>query len=152
MVIRSAKKNRLKPLLVGQAPSSETRGKPAFAGRSGARLARLLGMPVASALEPINLLKRFPGKADAKGDLFPIERARRAARRTRLGAGRTVLLAGGNVARAFGVTRFELFAWFELCGTLVAVVPHPSGISHWWNDPSNVRRARRCFRSIARAA
>jgi hypothetical protein len=22
----------------------------------------------------------------------------------------------------------------------VAVIPHPSGVNHWWNDPANRRR------------
>jgi uracil-DNA glycosylase len=35
---------------------------------------------------------------------------------------------------------------------LFAISPHPSGISHFWNSPSNVARARRFWRRLAREA
>jgi hypothetical protein len=32
----------------------------------------------------------------------------------------------------------------------VAILPHPSGVNHWYNDPRNVARARRFLRSALR--
>ena len=63
--------------------------------------------------------------------------------------GRQVLLAGRGVAGAFGVD-LPFFLWAEERGMMVAVVPHPSGVSRWWNDPANERRARRFLRGEAR--
>lgn len=36
--------------------------------------------------------------------------------------------------------------WIEGC--LVLVFPHPSGISHFWNVPSNMERAARAIRGV----
>lgn len=87
--------------------------------------------------ELVNLLRRWPGD-QGKGDAFPIARARRAAGKFKPAG--VVLLAGKRVAEAFGERR-AYFEWFDLRGARAAVIPHPSGISHWWNEPANVARA-----------
>jgi hypothetical protein len=63
-----------------------------------------------------------------------------------------VLLLGRGVATAFGQARRPILQWFDLRGARAAVFPHPSGISHWWNDPRNVARARRFLRALLRRA
>lgn len=86
----------------------------------------------------MNLLAEFPGKS-GKGDAFPIALARARAARMRLGG--EVVLLGRHVARAFGAQGAPFLEWFDLRGAWAAVVPHPSGVNHWWNDPANTNRA-----------
>lgn len=134
-------------VLVGQAPA-RTSSAIAFGGDSGARLARLLGMSLADLLRAVdttNLLPRWPGRsASGKGDSFPLAEARRAAAElaAKEDPSRAFLLAGTNVARAFGVSRLGFLRWGLLGGRRVAVIPHPSGVSRWWNDARNRARAR----------
>lgn len=135
--------------IVGQAPGPSG-GEP-FRGRSGARLAALMGLAsveeLADRANLVNVLSSFPGKARAgKGDAFPLERARRAARRMRLAG--TILFAGKGVARAFGIGGAEYFEWRAIdAATTAAVIPHPSGVSRWWNEPGNEERARAFLRA-----
>ena len=60
-------------------------------------------------------------------------------------------LCGLRVARAFGVRgRIADLAGKtagEIGGCRLVVLPHPSGLNLWWNDPRNVRRLRRCLSS-----
>jgi hypothetical protein len=95
----------------------------------------------------MNLLPVFPGRA-AKGDAFPMWKARIAARRTKL-RGRTVLV-GRSVASAFGLRRIPFLVWFRLGAATVSVIPHPSGVCRWWNDPRNVSRAEEFLRPLAK--
>lgn len=139
----------MKLTIVGQAPGRSRNKKP-FDGASGRRLARLAGLgsyaELAARVRLVNLLARFPGKL-GKGDAFPRGAAAAALGSLRLRG--TILLAGRNVAAAFGL-RTRYFAWTELRGKPCAVLPHPSGISHWWNEPKNVRRASSFLRSLVR--
>ncbi len=147
----------MKPLIVGQAPSRLSDPREPLSGRSGARLAALCGLSLDAFVvlfERVNLLDYFPGKA-GKGDLFPHEVARfsACAMTPKLRQRRTVLL-GGKVAAAFHLHRRPLLEWFEEVGdgALVAVAPHPSGVSSWWNEPTNVVAARRFWRAFAKEA
>lgn len=36
----------------------------------------------------------------------------------------------------------------EVCNLRVAVVPHPSGVNRWWNEPANVEAAGRFLREL----
>lgn len=146
----------MKIVLVGQAPARNS-GERAFDGRSGDRLATYMGLDdrheLLARFECLNLLGRYPGSAGPKGDVFPRARARGAARRL-LGRleGRSVLLAGKNVAHAFGV-RSEYLVWGDHPGGFVcAAIPHPSGVNHWWNDEANRRRFRRWAGAMLREA
>lgn len=97
----------------------------------------------------MNLL--LPAPAGAEWD------ARRAADVAVLVASRLdryalTLLAGLKVARAFGVDgRLADLAGrrVEVGGGDALVIPHPSGLNHWWNDPKNVEELRRCLRRFA---
>ncbi len=119
----------------------------------------------------VNLLNRWPGP-EGKGSEFPLEEAREyAAQFVRAIATPSVLsvegelycyfdgkkfpppslvmLAGRRVARAFrlpAARKREYFETIEECEVLagypVVVVPHPSGLNHWWNDPVNRRLAK----------
>jgi uracil-DNA glycosylase len=140
-------------MFVGQAPSKSTQKQQVpFSGRSGVRLAALLGTTLAELHEKyrfVNILDRWPGGADSshpRGDRFPMCQARRQARKLMPSlVGSTVVLCGKNVRDAFGFTEdfFEVGACF--CGKssafCYATIPHPSGVNHWWNAPENVERA-----------
>jgi uracil-DNA glycosylase len=151
----------MKTLIIGQAPSRETVGKPAFSGKSGPKFAELLGVAhedLWSTFDVVNVIDFFPGQSKdptKRGDAFPYFEAKKRAEAMRpaLG-GRTVVLVGKNVARAFSWPSIEFFDWktdaadegyFKFC-----VVPHPSGISHYYNDPKNFERAKAFMRSIPR--
>jgi uracil-DNA glycosylase len=143
-------------LLVGQAPARNC-GKRAFDGRSGDRLAAYMGLDgrdeLLARLECLNLLRRYPGSAGPKGDVFPRGKARGAARRLlRSLAGRQVLLAGKNVAEAFQIQDDYLVWGDHPEGFRFAVIPHPSGVNHWWNDEANRRRFRRWAGTVLREA
>jgi len=129
-------------VLVGQAPGAKS-GDRAFDGRSGDRLAAYMGLGDRSELlervECHNLLRRYPGSA-GKGDRFPLGPAARAARRL-LGRleGCHVLLAGRKVGLAFGMD-CDYLTWTDHpAGFRAVVIPHPSGVNHWWNDEHNRR-------------
>lgn len=146
-----------RPLLVGQAPGPRTDPREPLSGRCGARLAALCGMEPGefmAAFERINLIDRHPGAA-AKGDLFPAGPARRAAVKMLVGgkmSGRKVVMLGGNVSRAFCVDGCTPLVWFWTGAVHFAICPHPSGVNRWWNEPRNVRAARRFWRGLARGA
>ncbi len=131
-------------LVVGQAPSAETVGLPPLSGRSGGRMAALLGGDFRERMRVVNLLGFWPGRRGGKGDRFPHYEAAFRARLLRPGAHRAVLLLGRGVARCFGAAGWPFLEWRRLGSAPAAVVPHPSGVSHWWNDPGN-RAAARAF-------
>jgi uracil-DNA glycosylase len=140
-----------RPVIVGQAPG-RTPGE-ILGGRAGRRLASLAGIDeLGDGFDLVNLLDEYPGASpNGKGDLFD-DRLGRAAAFTlapRLRDRRVVLL-GRRVATAFGVGREPAFVWMP-AGAIVeqrviaswecGIMPHPSGIVRWWNDPENWRRA-----------
>lgn len=131
----------MKPVIIGQAPGPNS-GPTPFDGLSGDRLARYMGFEgrgeLRTRVDLMNVLKSYPGPKGSKGDAFPLRRARRGAQKiARQLHGRRVLLAGKQVARAFGV-RTGYFQWSaHEKGFEVAVIPHPSGVNHWWNDRAN---------------
>ncbi len=105
------------------------------------------------AFERVNLLPDFPGK-HKRDDKFPMTQARFAATvlRPMLG-GRMVVLIGRNVAQAFGI-ELPFHEWADVhvrrrCPVQrngytakLAIVPHPSGRNHWYNEPKNVEHAK----------
>jgi uracil-DNA glycosylase len=148
-------------LIVGEAPTAATEGYTALteAGRSGRRLARLAGVEhLADRFGVINLVDHWPGRT-AHGDAFPAGLARDNARLLlgSLPADVALVLLGRRVERAFGLERGAYFRWRTVQdrqSDLRAVVttPHPSGANRWWNEPANVRRARRFWRGLAEEA
>jgi hypothetical protein len=114
----------------------------------------------------VNLLDYWPGPGHGKGSAFPMDEARLKARelveairipvpRTRLQTVRSfhvwngvkfykpkvVLLCGHRVASAFMIHRAKYFVTDLECrrvaGLPTVVVPHPSGLNRWWNEPQN---------------
>lgn len=160
----------MRTLIIGQAPAKDTVGKPAFSGKSGPKFADLLGVEHSRLWEffdVMNLLDYYPGQPSDKtkrGDAFPMPEAKKVAKgMLKFMDERTVVFVGKNVARAFEVHSLEFFGWFVEVTALdssalekgtnffrYCVVPHPSGISHFWNNPANVEEARTFMRSIPR--
>merc|ERR1712205_296238 len=79
-----------------------------------------------------------------------MEKARKEADKIPIHRRPIVVLCGLNVTRAFDL-RIDLLSMQRLSsGTLVLTLPHPSGVSHFWNEPSNVRKAARVLRNAIR--
>jgi hypothetical protein len=154
-------RNPLRGLIVGQAPSGRASDEhePPLSGLAERRLARLAGVSVDTLWERFdrkNVLAQFPGRKartgvharanyvlhGSTGDCFPLEEARRAAQTFPCDEFVLVVLLGLNVARAFGFPRPALFARRQVCvdgrKQTWLVLPHPSGVSHFWNRPENV--------------
>lgn len=140
-------------LVVGQAPSRDTDGHAPFTGRSGRRLAGLLGVDALhDHVLVLNLVERWPGKA-GKGDAFPMAEARETA-----GAVLALpdepepwrlVLCGANVARAFGLRDVRPLDVVVVGAKELLMLPHPSGINRWWNGDGHEQAASAVLRSFA---
>jgi hypothetical protein len=128
-----------RPVFVGQAPGRSA-GRP-LAGSRLPKLLRITPEEFLSRVETVNVLEEWPGKS-GRGDAFPLKVARERAAVMDL-PGDPVVLVGKNVARAFGVNR-DYFEWTEVRGKRAVVIPHPSGVSRWFNSENNQLRFR-CF-------
>jgi hypothetical protein len=142
-------------VFVGEAPGGTL---PVEAGACWRRLAAVVGTTPAVLWQRavlVNTLKRRPER-DGHGDAFPLKAARRAAVRLAgsalLTEARMIVLVGRRVSRAFGVARQGYFVPFCLDAVHPAaasvVIPHPSGVNLWYNDPQHRRLARRELRQI----
>lgn len=135
----------MKALIVGQAPSRDTDGQAPFTGRSGARLADLLGIPhpaLPRYVDLVNLIDRWPGKR-GKGDRFPIGEARAAAAMLlSVTPHDRIVVCGGRVAEALGLpVDIRPLETHTRGPRLFLMLPHPSGVNLWWNDPDHVAAA-----------
>ncbi len=138
-----------RPFLIGEAAPA---GELPFRGRSGKRVADLLGVSLDEMhlfLEARNLLPERPTRpvgSAGKGDGFPVAEAKAAASSIVLG-GRRAILAGKRVGRAFGLpARAKFLDEVDLRGGRVLLLPHPSGIVLWWNSKENRERAASAIR------
>lgn len=141
-------------LIIGQAPAQHDDPSMPITGRTGRRLADLMGIPFEQYLctfDRANLLDRWPGK-HGPGDAFPKVEA--------LSGGVSlwnrylydmnctydwVLLLGRSVERIMFRRPPGPWLKWELIlpqAMNMAVIPHPSGVNRWWNDASNVEAAR----------
>ncbi len=149
----------MRPLLIGQAPGPNTDPDmplyPVPSRCAGGRLASYMGLSRGEYLktfERINLLPYYPGKVK-RDDKFPMLPAKLAAAAVRpLLAGRTVVLVGRNVANAFVLDpSLQFHRWYNCVARQrpcliakdpfmmrTAIIPHPSGRNHWYNDPENL--------------
>jgi hypothetical protein len=143
----------------GQAPSR--RGRPdrvAFlGGPCGELLSELAGRPLRELHDLIefrNLLDAYPGARDGKGDGFPLDAARLEADLAMepWEDGDVVVFAGRAVADAFD-HHAPWLAWEVIePGVRIAVFPHPSRTSQYWNDPVRVEAARTFLRRLVQDA
>ncbi len=146
----------MKTLIIGQAPSRTSDPGEPLSGKSGERLARLCGISLSQFIcrfDRENLLPAWPGERAGEGDSFiPVREARELAQRFRRAvSGRRVVVLGATLCCGFDLTQraFEFAPHWE--GEF-AWSPHPSGVSRWWNDPENARRAGEFWRELARSA
>lgn len=138
----------MRPLIIGQAPSSLSDPDEPLSGRSGRRLAALCELSIdefCATFERRNLIVRGPFKPlqarIAAQEMLPVVR------------GRMVILLGPAVTRAFGLVISPLgWACPVEWGSIVGMCPHPSGLNRWWNDPENVDHAHVFWMLLARAA
>lgn len=132
----------------------------AVTGAVGRFLAGLLGISLAEfyrTYQRRNLNARFNGKA-GKGDVFDVSEGRAAARDVKTEAFPRMVLLGANVARCFGL-EYRAAAGPEIAHvtdyeqgfaehTRMLLLPHPSRVVLYWNDPANVERARAALRQF----
>jgi uracil-DNA glycosylase len=138
-----------RPIIVGEAPSRLSDPEIAFSGRSGTFLERAAGLKpgrLRGWFECVNLLRVWPGPCDGRrGSRFRggrVARSRAAEIRDRAAAsGRPVLVAGRRAAAVFDIPQpVEYLTWYRVGDVPVAVIPHPSGVNKWWNEPANRAR------------
>jgi hypothetical protein len=141
-------------LVVGVAPSRSAGARGALLGSSsGAHLETLLGLQrgeLGAVADTANLHPAYPGPARAgNGDAEPPPEAlREAATNLDLAGYRRLILCGRAVAEAFGL-RYSPLAAAEVRGVPALVIPHPSRVSRWRNDPANVAAASDALREFA---
>ena len=127
--------------IVGEAPARGT-SKPFGSCGSAYRLQKLTGV---EDLDSVFVLRNL---FDLPVGKWPRAEARKLAS-SKVIPTPVVLLAGRNVARAFGVPRdVPFFEPVLTRGQLTYVIPHPSGRSHWWNVPEHVEQAREFFQHL----
>lgn len=141
----------MKPLLVGEAPSKNEVTETPLEGRVGRRLANLAGLSYAEYLAFFDRVNLLHVRQDTKEKGFEFDRvaAAHAAHELFLNGkivpGRTVLMLGWRVTRAFGVGGLMDQPYFtehaSHGGCRFYAVPHPSGVNRWWNDAANHRKA-----------
>lgn len=138
-------------LMIGQAPGPSRDPRP-LVGACGGRLADLagIGQPGGHELrlsvyfDRANVLDEYLGPhPNGGGDWFPMPVARAAANKMRaaISAYPYVVFIGAATAEAFG-HKAPFFRWdYGSSGAAdtpsVAIVPHPSGVNRWWNEPAN---------------
>jgi uracil-DNA glycosylase len=129
---------RPKPLIVGEAPSRSGDPDTPVEGRIGTVLARYAGLDMVTFMETfdrMNVFDAWPGE-QGKGSAFDAGAAKAEALKLHrhLTPGRVVLLLGKRVARAFCVAP-DYFVEQPLGPARAYVLPHPSGVNYWHNDP-----------------
>lgn len=130
-------------IFVGQGPGRDGDPLRPLEGHIAKRLGHLLGMPpdwFVHTCARINLNSEWIGKA-GKGDIFDPSEGRSAAGVLLRGSWTRYVLLGKKVAECFNVNAEFLCVTEHHRQKQFFVLPHPSGINRWWNEPQNVRRA-----------
>jgi len=143
-----------KPLIIGEAPGKHGDPRTPIEGRIGARLAEWCGLPFDEFLttfQRINLLEVQP-QDSGKGTDFNVRAAGKVARAMQylFEPGQVVIVLGKRAGAAFGFTNIEYFQKATLNGAAVYVVPHPSGVNRWFNEPENELTMIRFMRGIVK--
>jgi uracil-DNA glycosylase len=144
----------LKPLLVGEAPSKNEETPKPLEGRIGRRLAKFADVPFEEYLELFDRINLLPLRQDTaeKGFQFDIEVAKQNAKKLRAEQPerRHVILLGKRVAEAFELP----LRYFEEMRDdhIYVIIPHPSGINRWYNEPRNLTEVQMFMRSLVEQA
>lgn len=144
----------MKPLIVGEAPSKNEDPERPIEGRIGLRLATCAGLTLPEFLAHFDRVNLLHVRQDTAAHGFPFDlglatQAAAAIRRMFTNE-MVVLLLGKRVAAAFGLSHADYFLQLSLNGPDIRVIPHPSGINRWWNDPKNMRSAEVFMENIVR--
>lgn len=142
---------RRKILLIGQAPSRTSQGKLPFSGQSGKRLADLAVIPqkdLKNYFKMINVFDYWPGRS-GKGDAFPRDKIPDKLRKMVASYSATIFV-GRGVADRFKFNPPEYLIWYSYPHRKQAasILPHPSGVNRWYNDPQNLKDAQMFLRGI----
>lgn len=141
----------MKPLIIGEAPSKNAITDRPIEGRIGKRLASAAGLSYERFLDHFDRANLLSIRQDVVGTgfTFNILAAKVAASRLaeKFEPGQIVLLLGGRVSESFGLHSgyFEEHVVNEAC---VYILPHPSGINRWFNDPRNMAQMTTFMQSI----
>lgn len=133
----------MKPLIIGEAPFARP-----IEGVIGQRLATLSGLMLPEFLIHFDRVNLLHVRQDTA--VFDQPEAVRSADRlakTFL-PGQIVLLLGRRTAGAFRLPDVDYFVQLRINETEIRVVPHPSSINRWWNDPIHVAQAERFMQTI----
>lgn len=137
-----------RPLMIGQSPGPSTHPDlplfPRPLSSAGGKLWGMTGLTLEQymrAFDRVNLLYTHQGQfPTTPEDRFPAGKARAAAEAMRpFLHQREVLIVGRDVAVAFGHEEEPWLKWRQ-CGPWgyrYALLPHPSGRNHWYNEPGN---------------
>lgn len=136
---------------MGQAPSRTSQGKSPFSGKSGKRLAELAGIPQTDLnkyFKMVNVLEYWPGRS-GKGDAFPKGKVPDRLRKL-VASHPATIFVGRGVADRFRFNPREFLKWYPYPRgkRAAAILPHPSGVNHWYNDRGNVKEAEMFLRGI----
>lgn len=147
-----------KVLLIGEMPNK--RGQTLWETKSGTRILSLvpeLRHPSYFRLYHVNLFDEYTPKTSLSLDAW--RKAARFVHREFCEEYTAFVLLGENVRRAFKVPKSgPWLSWYTVKyrGTSkytslqnVLLLPHPSGLTRWWNDPENVRAAKLEFMRVA---
>lgn len=118
---------------------------PHPSGVAGHRLWSMLA-EVRPDVSRVEYMRAFDRRNVLAGSRWSASEARAEAERSGLWAtmqGRVVVLLGREVPRVLGLPRTEPLEWVHQSSGLLethgperwTMVPHPSGLNHWYNDP-----------------
>lgn len=129
-------------LTIGENPGLSGDSEATLEGSVGKRLASYAGLTWREYLDLTERRNLFPEYVHP----WPREEARdRAELIFPSLIGRRTLLLGQRVATAFAF-HWPVLNWVSIGPVTVAIVPHPSGLNRWWNDPINATMARQFLR------
>lgn len=152
-----ARDPRWSTLLLGEAPNRWQgedllkRGHHTLFREDLAEYCNLTKVEYYRAFVRANLLDYWPGRS-GKGSAFPMGEARSKANLVRpyLYSFTRIVLLGRRVATAFRLEKLDWYQWWPAGDSQVAVAPHPSKVSRYWNDPENVAAAKEFWSGMAR--
>lgn len=140
----------MKPLLVGEAPSKNEVIPQTLGGRVGKRLAKFAGITIQEYLETFDRMNLLIERQDTAehGFQFDMQQAKENARNLRLmfPERRRIILLGKRVAEAF---QLPLIYFEEMrADHIYTIIPHPSGINRWYNEPRNIAEIEHFMRML----
>lgn len=130
----------MKPALIGESnPEGEWALYPSPEGSSGHRLCHLiLQMTAEEYLEKFDRVNLCNGPWDIGEAKIAVQLLRN----------EKLILLGGKVARAFGILGRPVLTPLVLGFNpprRAMIVPHPSGLNHWYSDPANRESVKRAI-------